>query len=170
MYFSVLLVMALCSLNSFRAQISVPGKYRNLIGAPLQKGAAALIVPKEYTMPPQDNLQLNAQAEADEAIINAKTSLKVVSSNGTEEFIYTDKPPKAAPYQFGKAIDLVIDMKAEGTGEWTVNKEMKTKTWRFKVSSKDAYSISIYFSEFNLASSTELYIIGQEVYRSLNIM
>lgn len=151
------------SFKDLKAQISSPGVYRHLVQATLQKsGALSNFV--EYNLPEQDNAQLLAQAEADEAVINAKATRQGVSSDGTEEVIYADKPPKAAPYQFGKAIDFVVEMDKESQGnEWIVNEENGTRMWRFKVHSKDAHSISIYFSDFYLAPSSELYIIGKEV-------
>lgn len=159
---SFLTISIICSLNNLLAQISSPGRYRNLVQNVFHKNADLAEI-KEYRLPPQDNSQLLAQAEADEAIFESKIAQQIIASDGSEEIIYNDKPPKSAPYQFGTAIDFVVDMNKKGEGQWILNDETNTKTWRFKVYSKDAHSISIYFTDFHLAPSTELYIIGPEV-------
>lgn len=162
MLFTILILAGLCCLNVLRAQISVPGRYRHLVHDSLRKSGQMAEL-KEYRLPEQNNAQLEAQAEADEAKINAKTSRKVISSDGVEETIYSGKPPKAAPYKFGQVIDFSVKLEKEEEGQWIVNDETGTRMWRFKVYSKAAQSVSIYFSEFYLAPSSELYIIGQEV-------
>lgn len=164
-FLSILLAATLSTFAPLlRAQISVPGKYRHLVLKSLQKNAE-MVQMTEYNMPEQNNAQLLAQAEADEAITPAKLSRKEIhrnSTDGSDEISY-GRLPKTAPFTFGKALPLAIDINKAGEGDWIINEETQTKMWRFRVSSKDAHSISIYFDDFHLAPSAELYIIGREV-------
>jgi hypothetical protein len=165
-FFNIFLTVVLFPLT--RAQISVPGKYRALLVKNLEKTALTVKM-REYSMPEQNNAQLLAQAQADESVTPAKLSRKEIRRNNTggpDEISYTGRMPKAVPYTFGKVVPLSIDMNKEGEGDWIVNEETQTRMWRFKVSSKDAHSISIYFKDFHLSPSAELYVIGQEVKKS----
>lgn len=159
-------ILVICGLSKLEAQLSFHGKYRSQ-KVSLQKNSNPSTFIKEYKLPEQDNAQLLALAEAQESISPAaKHSHKETSYNvtdGPEEFTYTEKTPKSVPFKFGEALPLSINMNQSGDGEWIVNEESQTRMWRFKVSSKDAHAMSIYFSDFFLAPATELYIIGREV-------
>lgn len=146
-----------------RAQISVPGKYRQLVVKGLHKSVSAVEM-KEYTMPEQNNSQLLAQALADEIITQlSRKEIRRNYTDGPDEITYTGRLPKAIPFTFGKVVPLSVDMNKDGEGEWVINEETRTRMWRFRVSSKDAQSISIYFKDLNLSPSSELYVIGREV-------
>lgn len=160
---NILLTAVLLPLT--RGQISVPGEYRKLLETNLQKSGLTVKM-REYSMPEQNNAQLLAQALADESVTPAKLSRKEIRKNNTggpDEITYTGRLPKAVPFTFGTVVPLSVDMSKEGEGDWIVNEETQTRMWRFKVSSKDAHSISIYFKDFYLAPSAELYVIGREV-------
>lgn len=160
-----ILIFILPFLSFLNAQISVPGKYRDLVLKSLQKsitmGADEVLA--IYNLPKQDNARLLAEVEASERIDSENRLVRKNIVNGTEEIIYSRKPPKTSPFVFGKAIPLVIGMNETDQSHWIVNEENQTRMWRFKVYSKDAHSISIYFADFYLKPSAELYIIGQEV-------
>lgn len=166
MILSNLLVILLTSLSTgIYAQLSEPGRYRELIQS-LQYSKNGLDRKQviEYILPRQDNERLLAEAREDEIVTPAKLAKKEIKQNdGTEEISFNDKLPKSVPFKFGKVLPLSINMTEPNEGEWIVNEESKTKTWRFKVVSKEAHSISIYFSDFHMAPLAELYIIGREV-------
>ena len=163
---TILFTTVFSALTPFiRAQISVPGRYRQLVEKSLQKSVFTVEM-REYTMPEQNNAQLLAQALADEIITPAKLSRKEIRRNftdGQDEITYTGRLPKAVPFIFGKVVPLLVDMSKDGEGEWVINEETQTRMWRFRVSSKDAHSISIYFKDLHLSPSSELYVIGREV-------
>lgn len=167
MKFILISIAVACTLKNLEAQLSVVGKYRHLVNSSLQKaGSLPSNSVKEYRLPDQDNEQLLAWADAEEWASNSRLSRKEVRRNDNsvlEEFTYTEKTPKATPFTFGKAIPLSISLTDPEGGEWTVHEDTKTRMWRFKIYSKDAHSISVYFSDFHLAPSTELYIIGRGV-------
>ena len=115
-----------------------------------------------YEMPEQDNAALLEQVLEDEnAIIVPRKQIN--SADGTLEVTYGTRAPKVAPFKFGKALPIALNMSHPGDGEWIENPEAGTRLWRFKVHSPGAESISIYFDEFRLNPQAELYVIGQEV-------
>ena len=158
-------IFILSFLTALKAQISVPGKYRDLIQKSFQKsqtiGADESIV--IYNLPEQNNDNLLAEVEASESIDSENKLIRKNVVDGIDEIVYSNKPPKTSPFVFGKAIPLDVSMNCTEQSQWIVNEETQTRTWRFKVNSKNAHSISIYFSDFYLKPSAELYIIGLEV-------
>lgn len=152
-------------LTVLNAQISVPGKYRDLVLKNLQKSVTkdADKTMTIYNLPDQDNANLLAEVEADERIDSENKLTRKNVVDGTDEIVYSNKPPKTNPFVFGKAVPLVVSMNETEQIRWIVNEETQTRMWRFKVHSKDAHSISIYFSDFYLQPLAELYIIGLEV-------
>ena len=150
-----------------QSQLQKPGRFRNLINTDLKKSAERNRI-KEYILPEQDNAKLLYKVEAEEASDpNRMPKKQINKQDGTEEISFGNKLPKTQPFTFGKAIDLQINMTQPGEGEWIINEETQTKMWRFKVSSKEAHSMSIHFADFHLSPLSELYILGREV-QSIN--
>lgn len=146
------------------AQISVPGKYRSLALKDLQKNGRmdedeSMLI---YNLPELDNAHLLAEVEAKERVDSESKLTRKNDVDGAEEIFYSSKPSKTDPFTFGKAVPLNVSMISTDESHWIINADTQTRMWRFKVYSKDAHSISIYFSDFYLKPSAELYIIGLE--------
>lgn len=157
------LLLISSNLILIQSQLQKPGRFRNLINTDLKKSWERNHI-KEYILPEQDNAKLLSKVEAEEAADPNRLPKKQINKqDGTEEISFGNKLPKSQPFTFGKAIDLQINMTQPGEGEWIINEESQTKMWRFKVSSKEAHSISIYFADFHLSPLSELYILGREV-------
>ena len=145
-------------LQNITGQLQKPGRFRDQIYLKSSHGI------KEYQMPLQDNAKLLAEVTAEEDSFYFHHARKEsLEQNGIVQITFTDTPPKSRPYIFGASEPLHLNMTETTDGEWIINEAMKTKMWRFKVTSKGALSLSIYFSDFHLSYGSELYIIGQEV-------
>lgn len=144
-------------------QVARQGKFASLaVGDALGKAGRVERAIITYEMPGQDNAALLEQVlEEENAIIVPRKQIN--TSDGTLEVSYGTQAPKVAPYKFGKALPIALNLTNPGDGEWIENPEAGTRMWRFKIHSPGAESISIYFSEFRLNAQAELYVIGQEV-------
>ena len=151
-----------CSLVT--AQLSRSGYWADVAhGDALSKNGKAITV---YEMPPQDNASLLAQVLAEEeAASRAVPRKRIHSSDGVLEVSYPNQAPKVAPFRFGKALPISLNISQPGDGEWVENEESGTRMWRFKIHSPGAESISIYFDDFKMTPQSELYVIGKEVSR-----
>lgn len=69
---------------------------------------------------------------------------------------------KPMPFKFGQEIPLPLDMNTPGDGEWIVDLEQGLRFWRFTVISEGAHALALYFSDFYLATGTELYFYGSD--------
>lgn len=161
---SICALLIFCLISSLfkniTGQLQKPGRFRNQIYLKSSNGI------KEYEMPLQDNTKLLAETLAEEDEDSSffhHTRKESPDHDGIVDISFTGTPPKARPYTFGTSQPLLLNMTESTDGEWIINEEMKTRMWRFKVSSKGALSLSIYFSDFHLSYGSELYIIGQDV-------
>lgn len=160
-----IIILIFSYLAALNAQISITGKYRDFALKSLNKSFKmdsdeSMTI---YNLPEQDNRDLLAQAEAKERIHSDSRLTRKNDIDGTEEIEYSHKLPKITPFTFGTAIPLNVSINYNEDIQWIVNEDTQSRMWRFKVYSKDAHSISIYFADFYLKPSSELYIIGQEV-------
>lgn len=158
-----LLASFLLGFSLVTAQLSKKGGYWAHIALDdsLSKSGNSILT---YEMPRQDNTALLAEALAEEeAAANAIPRKTISPSDGVIEVSYPIQAPKAAPFKFGKALPISLNISNPSHGQWIENEESKTRLWRFKVHSPGAESISIYFDDFHMTPGSELYVIGKEV-------
>lgn len=156
-----ILLLTLLALH-VRAQIQKQGRWRPSLHDALHKAQHEDAI-RHYDLPLQNNTALLETADAVEEAAKIRPPHKVINAeDGTLEITFPDRPPKSHPYKFGHAVPLSLNMTAAGDGEWIENREAGTRTWRFRVKSLGAHSMSIYFSEFHLTPQAELYVLGRE--------
>ena len=138
-----------------QAQVQVAGRFAALNR--LRSFAKTDDVMTEYSLPLQDNAALRQAVDAEERDCVAKASHKTNDSFGVN---FNNSIPKAVPFKFGQLVPLNLNMHQAGHGEWLEVDD--ARIWRFKVKSAGALSLSLYFSKFELAPNSELYIRGRD--------
>lgn len=149
-------------------QVEVTGRYEFIASTP--EIVKSLLKGRVHNLPLQNNVALLAEAEAEDRPFEPSISQKDILEDFADDedldvIAYPDDVvPKSGPYKFGQQVPLDIKMSDNpADGEWIVDEQNGVRIWRFSVRSVGALSLSLYFTDFYLASDAELYIIGAVV-------